>query len=460
MLKTSKSTKYGSGQRTDGRTDGRTDEVNNHHQKSLIKKNAENIEIHEVRMWTRTDGRKDDEVNIIIRSFESHRCHLFTFLFSIASDLYTSETSLQLFLEILSKMSCQVIEIDGSMLEGGGQILRIAVTLSVLLQQPIRVVKIRAGRSKPGLMEQHLKGLELVTQICNGKLKGGSIGSTEIELWPGKIFGGNYTAIVKTAGSISLLLQISLPCILFANSDTYLTLGGGTNAEMAPQVDYTTEVFRPILEKFGATFDFDLVRRGYFPKGGGLVKIHVQPVARLKAVELLEIGNVSSIHGWSFVAGTLPMHLSHTMAKSASNNLSKLQRNVQIETYKEDNKIAPDNGSGIILVATTNTGCIIGGSALGRRNEKPEQSGTKAADEILESFHEGACLDKHSQDQVIILMALAEGRSRIRVGEITLHTKTAIHVVEKLSNVRFDIVSHENGNIIECDGLGLTRGSE
>ncbi|KAB0804957.1 hypothetical protein PPYR_01927 [Photinus pyralis] len=353
-------------------------------------------------------------------------------------------------------MSCQIIEIDGSVLEGGGQILRIAVTLSVLLRQPIRVVKIRAGRSKPGLAEQHLKGLELVTKICNGKLKGGSIGSTEIELWPGKVSGGNYSALVKTAGSVSLLLQVALPCTLFANLDTTLTLEGGTNADMAPQIDTTTEVFRPLLEKFGATFDFDLIRRGYFPKGGGKVIVRIKPVRQLNAVELLETGQVTSVYGWSYVAGTLPIHLSHTMANAASEKLSQLIRNVQIERYKEAADVAPDNGSGIIVVAETSSGCIFGGSALGKRNEKPEQAGWRAAEEILRSVSQGACVDEHCQDQLIIFMTLAQGQSKIRTGELTLHTKTAIYIAEKMANVHFDVVEDNGSNIIQCNGIGLT----
>lgn len=353
-------------------------------------------------------------------------------------------------------MSCKVIEIDGSVLEGGGQILRIAVTLSVLLQQPIRVVKIRAGRSKPGLGEQHLKGLELVTKICNGKLKGGSIGSTEIQLWPGKINGGNYSALVRTAGSVSLLLQVALPCTLFANSETTLELAGGTNAEMAPQIDHTTEVFRPLLEKFGGTFDFDLIKRGYFPKGGGKVIVHVTPVRQLKAVELLQPGQVTSIYGWSYVAGTLPVHLSHTMANAATEKLTSIFRNVKIERYKEAPNIAPDNGSGILVVAETSTGCIFGGSALGKRGETPEHTGYKAAEEILKPISEGACVDEHCQDQLIILMALAQGQSKVRTGALTLHTKTAIYVAEKIANVHFDIIEENNGNIIQCNGIGLT----
>lgn len=187
----------------------------------------------------------------------------------------------------------------------------------------------------------------MVRDICSAKLKGATIGSTDIQFWPGKIKGGTYRAQVKTAGSISLLLQVALPCILFADGPSTLNLHGGTNAEMAPQIDYTTEVFRPMMEKFGATFDFDLLRRGYFPKGGGEVIIDINPVEQLTPVNLTDRGKIAKIFGWSFVAGTLPERLSHQMADAASSIL-KDYSNVNIERYKEDRSIAPDNCSGIM----------------------------------------------------------------------------------------------------------------
>lgn len=152
---------------------------------------------------------------------------------------------------------------------------------------------------------------------------------------------------MKTAGSISLLLQVALPCTLFADGSTNLILHGGTNAEMAPQIDYTTEVFRPIMEKFGATFDFDLIKRGYFPKGGGEVIVNINPVNELKSVTMTDRGNITKIYGWSFVAGTLPEKLSHVMADAASNSLKRYS-NMSIDRYKEDRNIAPDNCSGIM----------------------------------------------------------------------------------------------------------------
>lgn len=178
-------------------------------------------------------------------------------------------------------------------------------------------------------------------------MTGANIGSTEIKFLPGEIKGGAYSAQVKTAGSISLLLQVALPCTLLADSPVSLSLQGGTNAEMAPQIDYTTEVFRPIMEKFGATFDFELFRRGYFPKGGGKVEIKVNPVGQLKPINLTDRGNITKIYGWSFVAGTLPERLSNQIADAAVNSL-KGYSNVNIERYKEDRSIAPDNCSGIM----------------------------------------------------------------------------------------------------------------
>lgn len=355
-------------------------------------------------------------------------------------------------------MSESIKDIDGGMLEGGGQILRMALAFSVLKQKPVRVYNIRAGRSNPGLRAQHLKGVEIVRDISGGKLKGGEIGSTEITLHPGKVRCGEYSADTGTAGSVGLLIQVALPCILFSNGITILKLKGGTNAEMAPQIDYTTEIFRPLLERFGATFGYKILKRGYYPRGGGEVHIRVNPVKELKTVNLVETGHVVNVWGWSFVAGTLPIKVAHLMADSAVETLRKALKNVdiKIERYKEHPDEAVGNGSGINLVAETSTGCLLGGSALGKRELKAEQVGQKAADELLQSINAGACVDSYSQDQIILLMAIAHGKSRVKCGPVTLHTQTAIHVAQELTEAKFNIINEgPDSNIIECEGIGL-----
>lgn len=349
-------------------------------------------------------------------------------------------------------------EIDGSILEGGGQILRMAVSFGAIVSTPIRVTKIRAGRSKPGLAAQHLKGLELVSEMCSGKLNGAYIGSQQIEFWPGKLHGGNFTANPQTAGAISLLLQIALPCALFADGLSTLDLRGGTNAEMAPQIDFMTEVFRPNMERFGASFDFDLHRRGYYPKGGGHVTINISPVKNLSSVTLTDLGELKKVCGWSYAAGVLPVEMAHQMSNAAKEVIIKSFRKteVSIECYKESKEMAPDNASGIILVGETSTGCLLGGSGLGKRNTKAHAVGVEAATQLCDAALKGGCVDDYTQDQLIILMALSNGKSTIRVADVTLHTKTAIHVAELLTEARFTVTPQgDNGNLIECIGIGF-----
>lgn len=301
-------------------------------------------------------------------------------------------------------------------------------------------------------MAQHLKGVELLRDICQAKVRGAEMGSTEIEFLPSKIRGGQYLADTKTAGSVSLLLQVALPVALFGDQATTLELRGGTNCEMAPQVDEMTEIFRPNMERFGGTFDFDLLRRGYFPKGGGCCKIDVKPVKSLKPIDLVEFGRIHKISGWSYVAGVLPIKIAHEMASAAKMALGP----VEIEVYKEDIDMARDNCSGIILCCETTSGCVIGGSALGSRKATSQVAGKKAADQILSATSVEACVDEHIQDQLIIFAALAKGKSRIKsTFPLTLHTKTAIHVCELMSKAKFNIIEQGKVCIIECEGIGL-----
>ncbi|XP_047536105.1 RNA 3'-terminal phosphate cyclase [Vanessa atalanta] len=348
----------------------------------------------------------------------------------------------------------QTLDIDGSVLEGGGQILRISISLSAILGIPVRVTNIRAGRSKPGLAAQHLKGIQLVATMCQAKMKGANIGSTEIEFIPGKLRGGHYLADTQTAGSISLLLQVALPCALFADSGVTLDLRGGTNADMAPQIDYMERVFRNILKRFNADFNMNILRRGYFPKGGGHVRVKINPVRSISGVCLTERGHILEITGTSFVAGTLPIKLAYLMADGAKRELTT-EHNVNIHSYKEDRHMAPDNCNGIILSCSSSSGCALGADALGRRGTDAADVGRLAAHALRTTLRSGACLDPHAQDQVILYMALAEGRSCVRAGEVTLHTRTAIHICEMIAKVKFNIQQEGEQNLIECTGLGL-----
>ncbi|XP_036046480.1 RNA 3'-terminal phosphate cyclase isoform X2 [Onychomys torridus] len=298
-------------------------------------------------------------------------------------------------------MEGQRVEVDGGIMEGGGQILRVSTALSCLLGLPLRVQKIRAGRSTPGLRPQHLSGLEMVRDLCDGHLEGAEIGSTEITFTPEKIRGGIHTADTKTAGSVCLLMQVSMPCVLFAASPSELRLKGGTNAEMAPQIDYTLMVFKPIVEKFGFKFNCDIKMRGYYPKGGGEVIVRMSPVKQLDPINLTDRGSVTKIYGRAFVAGVLPLKVAKDMAAAAVRCIRKEMRDlyVSIQPLQESRDQAFGNGSGIIIVAETSTGCLFAGSSLGKRGVNADKVGIEAAEMLLANLRHGGTVDEYLQDQ-------------------------------------------------------------
>ncbi|XP_039300150.1 RNA 3'-terminal phosphate cyclase-like [Nilaparvata lugens] len=336
----------------------------------------------------------------------------------------------------------EIREIDGSVLEGGGQILRMSASLSVLRKIPIRVMNIRAGRSKPGLRPQHLKGLEIARDICNAKLENAVENSVDVTFRPGKLTPGNYVGDTKTAGSVCLMLQVALPCALFSSGRTVLHLKGGTNADMAPQIDYTINV------------------SCFFPKGGGELLVTIDPVRSLSPINMNETGQITRIWGLAYVAGQgeFLIKILKDMATSAERLLKSSVPGVPIDIkqIKEPPQNAVGIGSGICIFAETSTGCILGGSALGKRGVHASEVANNAVNEIVESIKSSACVDQYSQDQIIIFMALAAGKSRVRCGPITLHTKTAIHIAELLTKAKFSIENvNSNVNIIECEGIGM-----
>nr|XP_032660840.1 RNA 3'-terminal phosphate cyclase isoform X3 [Chelonoidis abingdonii] len=314
---------------------------------------------------------------------------------------------------------------------------------------------------------QHLSGLEMIRDLCDGQLDGGEIGSTEITFTPGKIKGGTHIADTKTAGSVCLLLQVAMPCVLFAASPSELRLKGGTNAEMAPQIDYTVLVFKPIIEKFNFTFDCDIKRRGYYPQGGGEVIVRMSPVKQLSPINLTERGTVTKIHGRAFVAGALPIKLAKDMASAAVRCIRKEIGDlyVNIQPVREPDNQAFGTGSGIIIVAETSTGCLFAGSSLGKRGKNSDRVGIEAAEMLLGNLRHGGAVDDYLQDQLIIFMALANGVSRVKSGPITLHTQTAVHFAEQLTKAKFTVTKSEDEDstkdtyFIECQGMGMINSS-
>jgi RNA 3'-terminal phosphate cyclase (ATP) len=298
-----------------------------------------------------------------------------------------------------------------------------------------------------------LQGLQLVQQISSDSvLKGAEKNSREIEFTPGHIkLGESYKADPGTAGSTTLLLQISFPCLLFSSvpteSPTCLTLGGGTNATQAPQIDYTENIFFPFIQRhFNIQATLEVRKRGYFPRGGGEVLVSVIPLtSSLPAVTLTSRGAVTRIRGKSYTAGTLPPRLAKMMAFEAARILVEAGYDsslIDIQEVTESPEKVVGSGSGIVLWAETEGGCVIGGSATGAKGTDTRITAKQAAGELLRNLEHGGCVDEYLQvcvstgaseyalilrqylqDQIIIFLALTEGDSTIECGPLTLHTK-------------------------------------
>ncbi len=331
-------------------------------------------------------------------------------------------------------MDSTMIEIDGSYGEGGGQILRTTVALSALTMKPVKVTNIRAGRKTPGLRNQHIAGIKLTGQLVDAETAGLSEGSMEIQFRPRERKGGKFTYDIGTAGSISLVLQAVIPAAVFAPEPVEFEIRGGTDVAWSPPIDYMKNVFVPMVRHFGVNVSIEVIRRGHYPKGGGLVRCHVEPTTEIISKDMVEFGELHKVLGISHCV-RLPRHVAKRQSKTAETNLrhkgvSDIE--IKIESYSKDEDPHLGPGSGIVIWAESNDGFRIGGDSLGARGKPAEKVGEEAAYRLIDALSTGMAVDSNLGDMLVPYMALSSDETRIGLAEITRHLKTNVWVVERI----------------------------
>lgn len=320
--------------------------------------------------------------------------------------------------------------IDGSLGEGGGQVLRTAAALSAVTGESMKISSIRANRRNPGIMPQHLSAINAVAELCDGRLEGAKIGSQELEFIPGNIREGRLNIDVGTAGSVTLVLQALMIPAMHAPGPVDLSVRGGTDVSWSPSIDYLRHVTLPLLAGYGYRANLDLVGRGYYPAGGGRVEVNVEPAGKPRPLNLTKRGRIISVGGLSHAHSDLAKaRVSERQMKSARTIIYNKLANMGFKgDVKIDNEYADalSCGSGITLWAETEHS-VVGSDALGAPGRRAETVGTEAAGNLIKTLESGAALDPCTGDQIIPYLALAGGA--VSVSEMTGHTLTNIDVV-------------------------------
>ena len=322
--------------------------------------------------------------------------------------------------------SDQKITLDGSVGEGGGQILRSALTLAILTGQAFRITRIRANRSQPGLRPQHLTAVQAAALVCGAEVTGGTLGSTDLTFRPGPVVARDLTIDIGTAGATALVLQtIALPLALRSESAVRVTLTGGTFNTAAPSFPFLATTWQQTLRGLGMLVVVAMPRAGYYPEGGGRLEAWIEPT-QLKPLVLEERGALVGIQG---VAETtrLGVGIADRMRAQAIRSLAPLGYEATITRL---DRPGPGQGAALALTAEFENGPPATFVGLGKRGKPAEQVAADAVAELVAHLDApGGALDRHNADQILLPLAFAEGRSVFTVTEVTEHLRTNVATI-------------------------------
>jgi len=343
----------------------------------------------------------------------------------------------------------QLITIDGSQGEGGGQILRSAVGLAAVVGKAVRIENIRAGRSKPGLMRQHLTAMKAAAQICNGTLTGAELGSKELTFEPQQVCAGNYHFSIGTAGSATLVLQTILPALLTASVPSEIILEGGTHNQWAPPFDFLQRAYLPIVNRMGPKVEATLERHGFYPAGGGRIVVKITPSDSLQGFDLLERGETISKTAKVLISN-LPLSIAEREADKIVRKLSFLKKDVLIEAVES---AGPGN---IVFAEMAFEHVTELATGFGRVGASAENVAEEVVKEIRRYLKSTAPVGEYVADQILLPLGLSAAQAEsngvqrggsFRTATLSRHSTTHIEILQMLLPI-FIETREEEGTIV------------
>ncbi|MCW7538841.1 RNA 3'-terminal phosphate cyclase [Aquabacterium sp. A7-Y] len=329
------------------------------------------------------------------------------------------------------KNNIKAVSLDGSQGEGGGQILRTSLALSMLTGRPLRIENIRARRAKPGLMRQHLVCVQAAAAISGAEVEGAELGSQQLAFTPGPVKAGDYRFAISSAGSCTLVLQTVLPPLLFADAPSRIELSGGTHNPMAPPFHFLERAWLPLLRRMGGEVELSLRRHGFYPAGGGEVTAHVVPQSGgLRPLHLSERGELREAYAESLVAG-VPRSVAQRELEVLGRVLSWSGEQLRTPAMRQN------EGPGNVLMATLGFEHVTEVfTEFGERGRSAEEVAQRLLAEMRPYRDSTAAVGPHLCDQLALLVALA-GEGHYTSSEITEHSRTNFRVIQQFLPVSF-----------------------
>jgi RNA 3'-terminal phosphate cyclase (ATP) len=329
-----------------------------------------------------------------------------------------------------------MIRIDGSFGEGGGQVLRTSLSLSLVTGKAFRIENIRAGRERAGLLRQHFTAVMAAADISGAEVDGATLGSTELTFSPGNIRPGEYKFSVGTAGSGTLVFQTILPALMLAPGPSRLVVEGGTHNTAAPPFDFLARTFLPLLERMGPKVQLQFERYGFYPAGGGRFCAEIHPAKTLNGIQIGERGEITSRRASAIVAH-LPRHIAQREVETVGRMLNWGPEAFSVQ--ESHNSAGPGN---IVMVEIGSSDVTEIFSSFGQVGVSAEKVASIAAREARDYLVSRAAVGEHLTDQLLLPLALA-GNGSFTAQKINMHARTNMAVISEFLPVRFDLWEEE-----------------